>query len=122
MKRDVRLKFYLHAEIALVVFVCTRRTSGVWLHRGVRVLRPDRKFIELRFETRFDVSRRPLLPGIAQLFVNRDFRIVIKDADRYRVMVRGDLARPVDVRRIVLLLVLVDLGQVRAELQTFFVR
>src|SRR4249919_1570577 len=86
----------------------------------VRALRPYRELVEFCIETGLDVARGTLLPGITKLFVARDVRITIKNADWDRIRQRSDLARPVDIRRIVPFLGLVDLGQVRAECHAVF--
>ena len=71
-----------------------------------------------RFEAGTDVFGRAQLAGVAQVLVARGIRVSVQDADRDRVVERGDLARPVDVDRIVLALVAVRAGEARAELQT----
>src|SRR5512144_319470 len=99
-------------QFKLAVFLRVR------LNFAVRVLRPYRELVEFHIETGLDVARGTLLPGVTKVFVARDVRIAIKNADWDRIRQRSDLARPVDIRRIVAFLGLVDLGQVRAECHT----
>src|SRR5512136_2927147 len=75
--------------------------SRARLNFAVRVLRPYRELVEFRIETGLDVACGTLLPGVTKLFVARDVWIAVKNADRDRIRQRSDLARPVDIRRIV---------------------
>src|SRR5471032_551436 len=55
MKRNMRLEFCLHAQIALIELDGTVETSNAWLNLAAGVLRPDREFVEFGIQARFDV-------------------------------------------------------------------
>src|SRR5208282_5943160 len=81
-----------------------------------RLPRPNREFIEFRFQARFDEVPRTRLPGMAQILVAGHVRITIKNPDRDGVEDGADLARTIYVGRVVRLQVFIDLGEVRADL------
>src|SRR5450755_3579702 len=93
-------------------------TSGSAAQAAVRSLRPYGEFVEFGFEPRLDACSGPQFAGRAQIFVAGNVRVPVQDADGNGVDARRDGARAIEVGRIVPLLVPVDLGEARRNLET----
>ena len=88
---------------------------------GVRfLLGPDRELVELGLKSRTDLLGRADLPGVAQILIAGDARVPIQDADRNRVLPRGDLSRAIEVRRVVLDLIAIGARQIATRFEGVF--
>src|SRR5687768_8377697 len=94
--------------------------SMFWISSGaaqaaIRSLRPYGELVEFGFQPGPDARNRAQLAGRAQILVAGYRRIAVQDADRNRIDARGNGTCAIEIARVVLLLVPVDLGEARRD-------
>src|SRR5664279_5223346 len=87
----------------------SRRSRGASRLRVV--VGPRGVLVQLAVQAGTDVFGRAQLAGMAQVLVAGGVGVAVEDADRDRLVERGDLAGPVDVDRVVLALVAIGARQ-----------
>src|SRR5208282_1757719 len=84
-------------------------------------LRPDGEFVEFSLQSRPDARRGAQFAAPAQILIAGNIRVAVQDADRDRIDARCDAACPLEVGRVVPLLILVHLGEARRDRQAALV-